>query len=66
VTIHPPRQLVAFVSTVRALLPHAPAAAARACEVAGLACAGVFLQAVWPPLVWAAAATVLLLVGQRR
>lgn len=59
-------RLTAVLTVLRALAPHAPSAAARACEVAGLVCAGVFLHAVWPPLVWAAAAVVLLLAGQRR
>jgi hypothetical protein len=48
------------------VLPHLPAAASRCSELAGLACAGVFLQQVWPPLVWAAAGAVLITAGQRR
>jgi hypothetical protein len=48
------------------LAPHLPATAARAAELAGCACAAVFLHQVWAPLVWAAAAVVLILAGQRR
>jgi hypothetical protein len=51
---------------VALLARRAPVVAAGACELAGLGCAGVFLHIVWPPLVWAAAAAVLLLIGQRR
>lgn len=56
----------ALTSAARGLLPHLPTAARLTCEVAGLLCAAVFLAELWPPLVWAAAAAILLLAGQRR
>jgi hypothetical protein len=56
----------ALVASLSALWPQLPAVAGRASEVSGLACAAVFLHHVWPPLVWAAAAVVLILAGQRR
>lgn len=49
-----------------ALVPHLPVLLGRGSELAGFGCAGVFLHQVWAPLVWAAAASVLILAGQRR
>lgn len=48
------------------LVPHLPFLLGRASELAGLSCAMVFLRHVWAPLVWAAAAALLVLAGQRR
>jgi hypothetical protein len=49
-----------------ALMPHMPVLLGRGSELAGFGCAAVFLHQVWAPLVWAAAAAVLILAGQRR
>ena len=48
------------------LTPALPWLCRRTSELAGFGCALVFAHQVWPPLLWAAAALLLILLGQER
>jgi hypothetical protein len=60
------RAVVAVTALRTVLTVHVTGGIRPALEVAGFLCAGIFLHQVWSPLVWAAAAVVLVLAGQRR
>ena len=54
------------LTTRLAAVPQLPRLARLASELAGLGCALVFAYQVWAPLVWAAGAVLLVLLGQAR
>lgn len=59
------RSVAALARAVVAVLV-VPSTWRRTSEAGGFVCAAVFLHAIWPPLVFAAAAVLLILLGQDR